>query len=251
MGTLLDKIARTGNATAPRMGFSMPSTDRRAAMILIAVLDTPDSAAASAAVSSGADAVLVTQSAAKKSKARLSEQLKLADATPCGAPPSAGDPTALDFTVLDLADPIAAIQSSGDLDRILRLPTDLSAATLRTLEALPVEAFALPAPGEPLTLDRMLPYYRVSASTRKPVLATVPPTASRETLIALRDAGISGILVEGSAKQIAALHELLLGLPVRKHRGEGSRHTVKLGLPPYQEPAPVADDDGDDEDDEE
>ena len=232
MGILLEKIARTGKAAAPRLGFGMAQSERRAAMLLIAVTTAAEPAAAAAAVASGADAILVKQAPAKPSKSRLADQLKLPAGTPCGAHANANgsDPSTCDFAVLELADSIA---------------------TLRTLEALPVDAFALAAPGEPLNIERLLPFYRVSAATRKPLLTWISSTANRDTLIALRDAGVSGVLVEATPKQLAALHEILLALPARKHRGEGSRPSVKLGLPPYNEPAPAADDDGDDDEDEE
>ncbi|MSQ26454.1 MAG: hypothetical protein EXR49_09395 [Dehalococcoidia bacterium] len=253
MGILLEKIARTGKAAAPRLGFGMPQSERRAAMLLIAVTAAAEPAAAAAAVASGADAILVKQAPAKPSRSRLADQLKLAAGTPCGAHANANgsDPSTCDFAILELADSIAILQSTDGLDRILRLPADISSATLRTLEALPADAYALAAPGEPLSIERLLPFYRVSAATRKPLLTWVSSTATRDTLIALRDAGVSGVLVEGTPKQLAALHQLLLDLPTRKPRGEGSRPSVKLGLPPYNEPAPAADDDGDDDEDDE
>jgi len=258
MGKLIEKLNRVGSTAGTRLGFGMGSDAKRPGMLLVARIDSQDEATAKAAVSGGAEAILVSQPSVKKAKTGLAKSLGIADTVVAGgyaAGAGSGEVARWDFAVVAPGDAVGVLADAADLDRVLQLPLEVADETLRALEALPVDSVAIEIPACALFLKDLVPIYRVVHATRKPVMAQVSIDADRPTLLALRDAGILGLITtvtKGSAKGLKALHQAILDLPPKKpRRGKGSA-TPALGLSGHAVGADehVHEDDGDYEDDE-
>ncbi|MEE9285745.1 MAG: hypothetical protein V3V35_08480 [Dehalococcoidia bacterium] len=236
MGKLIEKLDRVGKSGGHRLGFTPSSAADTPGLAIVVAVAAADSDTAQAAVAQGADAVLLIGSSPKASKRSPEKRLKLEKSAPCG-----GDAAALaanesgpwDFAVVDLADPLEPMVEKPDVDVVLRLPSDAPEATLRTLEALPVDAVAVAGPGGALTLDGLVPLCRVAQATSMPVLALVAPEIGRASLLALRDAGAAGVIVDiaaGRADAVTSLRKTILDLPPKKAKRVRARPTVPLGL---------------------
>jgi len=236
MGKLIQKLNRVGSTSAPRLGFGMGTDAKRSGMLLIATIESRDEATAKAAVSGGADAVLVSEPSAKKTKTSLAKSLGVADNVATGGYASTaadGEAAGWDFVVLLPGDPVGPLVDAESLDRVLRLPREVPDATLRALEALPVDSIVLEIPESALLLEDLISICRVTQATRKPVLALVPIDIDRSTLIPLRDAGVVGLIAtvtKSNVKGLKTLHQMILDLPAKKARGSKSLSAPALGL---------------------
>ena len=236
MGKLIEKLNRVGSTSAPRLGFGTGAAAKRPGMLLVATIETRDGATAKAAVSSGADAILVNQPDAKKTKTSLVKSLGIAETVAVGGYASAaadGEAARWDFAVVVPGDPVGPLIDAGDMDRVLRLPREVPDATLRALEALPIDSVALEVPGSALLMEDLVSICRAVQATRKPVMALVPIDVERSTVLALRDAGIVGLIAtvrKGDVKGLKALHQAILDLPPKKPRGGKGTATPALGL---------------------
>lgn len=257
MGKLIEKIERTQKSSGPRLGFAPPSAAKQTSMLVVAVIPSSNAALAAAATERGADCVLVKEVSARGSQS-LSQGLKLSSQTLIGVMLQGGrsERSAGDFVVVDRTAPAAVLTDGEDVDVVLSVGLDLSDAELRVLEALPIDAVILPGTEGPLTLENLIAYYRVTRSTNKPVLAHVSGTPESVAIRALRDAGISGFLVEvadvDAAAGVAALRRTIDQLPAKKPRKNRGRDAATIGMPSGmgfgRERAPEPDeDDGDDE----
>ncbi len=204
-------------------------------MVLIAVLPDASAEVAAAAVQNGADSLLVRKPGALKSKSTLAQTLGVADSIPCGAEvagAAGADGAGWDFAVLDMSDPIGGLMDADDLDTALRLEADPPDSFLRTLDGLPVDLAFLPEPPSSLTLQALLPYYRVSRATSKPVLASLAIMAT-QALPALRDAGIVGVLVTvesaAKAKALADVRKAIDEMTPKKSKANRRRPVAALG----------------------
>ncbi len=258
MGKLIEKLNRVGSTSGARLGFGMGSDAKKPGMLLVARIDTSDEATAKAATSGGADAVLVSKPSAKKTKTALAKSLGVADTVAVGgyaAVAGSGEVAGWDFAVVAPGDAVGVLADAADLDRVLQLPLEVADETLRALQALPVDSVAIEVPTSALQLKDLVPIYRVVHATRKPVMAQVSIDADRPTLLALRDAGIVGLITTvttGDAKGLKALYQTVLDLPPKKSRAGKGAASPALGLSAHAAGADddVHEDDGDYEDDE-
>ncbi|MCL0102050.1 hypothetical protein M1O29_03085, partial [Dehalococcoidia bacterium] len=151
-----------------------------------------------------------------------------------------------DFAVLTATDPIESLLKASDLDHALRLNTEIPEPVLQSLESLPVEAILLPEPKGDLTLETLMPYYRVAQSTSKPVLAELSQ-GNESAIMALRDAGIVGIIITADsvskAKNLNIAKQAISTLPPKRAKRRSQKPTASLGLTP----GPISR--GDDDDD--
>ena len=143
--------------------------------------------------------------------------------------------------------------TSRDAARILKLPATESPEDLRDIAALPVDAVLLTLPGNPAqwTLQNLAAVARVSGRVGKHVLLRVSGAPSPGALEALRDAGVTGLVVELSllgAGAIAELKTALLDLPKPGARRR-SRPSAILPGSVYAPRRPAPADDPDDDDD--
>lgn len=246
MGKLIDKIERGQQSSGPRLGFAPASASKGPSMLLVAVLPAGDAALAASAVEKGADAVLVKGG-----------DLPTGRTAAVGAVWSdRGGRVAGDFAVITDRDAsVAPLLEAEDFDVVLSLDFDMPDTELRTLEALPMNVFIVPDLGEPLTTKKLIALLRVTRATSKPVLTYCSAGAGKAALVALRDAGIAGFLIEvpktSAVGGLAQLRKTLDGLPQRKKNRNRSRETASLGMgynmgsSPERRPAKPDEDDDD------
>ena len=251
MGKLIDKLERLQRTEGPRLGFGTSTATREPCMALVALLPDMDAELAAAAVEGGADCLLVRKASGQDN---LAKALGVSESVPCGAEASGSegaDGAGWDFAVLGATDPVGSLLAADRLDRALRLDADAPESVLRTLESLPLEAILLPAPADNVTLETLMPYYRVSRSTSKPVLAGLA-SGAEGVLGALRDAGVVGVVVSvdsvAKAKGLAATKKALEALPPKRSKRRGTQTTASLGLTIASTASNSSDDDDDDDD---
>lgn len=236
MGKLIEKLNRIGRSGGPRLGFGQSGGAGAPQLAIIASLDAADRTLAKAVVANGADAVVVSGSGAKAPKGPAAKKLGLNDAVPCGGGGralEANPPTSWDFAVVTTDGPLEALVEATDVDLVLSLPSDAPDSMVRSLEALPIDAVAVPGPNHGLTLDALVPCCRIARATRKPVLAFVSVEIDRPSLLALRDAGAAGVIVDvakGQEDAVASLRKRILDLPPKAAKKQSARLAVSLGL---------------------
>ena len=230
MGKLIDTLNRTGQDSGPKLGFGARDADNTSSFTIVTQLAKLDNASAGAAVQNGAAAIGGPASARKKGTGVAAKALGLDARVACG---SAGLASGADFSIVNPTQPLGDSLSNQDTDLVLSIPADAPDETIRALEALPIDAIVLEAPTPPESIEDLVPYYRVARSTSKPILARAPLAATDAHLVALRDAGVSGLLVEVGGDQYDALRSLnarVQGLPAPKRRAKQSAGTASLGL---------------------
>ena len=243
MGKLIERLNKSGKSTAAPIGFGRTAPAAEPALGIVAALGSSDKGLAKKAVEQGALAVVLGSSdkgAAKDSGLEV----------PVGASLPANC-AAWDFVVAGPDDALDACIEANSIDVVLRLPEKPSDHLVRTLEALPVDAFIM-APPKSLTAEGLAQVYRVTRSTQKHVLAATPADVSKVLLTALRDAGVAGVLVNVSKDNIeglGALKKTIAALPPKKSRSRTSRGVATLPSVSVPEPVPQRDDDDDDDDD--
>ena len=249
MGKLIDTLNRSGQDSGPKLGFGARRLDKAPSFMIVAQLAKLDKISAAAAVKNGASAIMGPASARKKGTGDAAKALGLDDGVACG---SAGLASSADFSIVDPSQPLEDSLSNQDTDLVLSISPEASDEMIRALEALPIDAIVLEAPTPPESIEDLVPYYRVARSTSKPILARAPLDVTEAHLIALRDAGVSGLLVEVGANQYDALRSLngrIRDLPAPKRRTKQRTGTPSLGLS-SQGRLDDAHDDADDDDDE-
>lgn len=160
-----------------------------------------------------------------------------------------------DLIAFTLEGAAAALAGQDDLARLLSLRPDIEDGELRAIAALPVDAFILDlrSVGGPWTLRDLVRVGSISRRVDKYVLVEAAQPPGRADLEALRDTGVSGLVVDVSSLSqtaLAALKEDLMAMPrPRPRRRERLRATIPgSGFTPAAPPA--REDDGDDDGDE-
>jgi hypothetical protein len=227
MSKLTDRIRRATRVEAAPLGFAAAAARTRTPTQLLGVLVVADAAnAIAAARDAGADFYLVKGAAQPGGVPDVPEGVSVgvwpADFGTEGieAAKSAG----ADFVVIDLDHTPASVLLDDSVGHVLLAPGDLEDTLLRAVEALPIDAVLLSdGPGN-LTIRRQLELRRLHGLTQKPLLMVAPPTLSEQELLALRDIGVVGVVVDtkekGSAGQLSALRATIDNLPARRRRRE-------------------------------
>jgi hypothetical protein len=247
MSKLAERIRRAGRAEPAPIGFAAAAARTRAPSILCVVwLSANDANKAGDAFAKGADAVILEGADARKVK----DAVEKAENGILGVrpdPSGAGRKAAAelreagaDFVLLD-ASVAAEVLLEDKLGYVLTPPTDADDTTLRLLGDMPLDAMVVPAPELPLTLEKLLGLRRLAGLSRTPLLTEVAPDAEASVLESLREAGVVGVIVDGSGiGKLGGLKERIEGLPPRGRR----RETAEAMLPVQ---AAASHDDYDDE----
>ena len=143
--------------------------------------------------------------------------------------------------------------TSKDAARVLAVRSGMAPEELRDINPLPVDAVLVSLPGDPSgwTLEDLAGLARVSGHVGKHVLAEVSGALDGDTLEALRNAGVIGLVVSLSAgaEAINGLKESLLDMP-RPGSDSRSRSNAILPGSVYADRRPAqAEPDPDDDDD--
>ena len=236
MSKLSDAIQRAGRkATAP-FGFAAKAAPAASAtMLCIVRLDSNEANKAEEAAKKGAAAVIIdggdtgrVKDFAKKApdlilgvRPQKAEREQIAALREAGA----------DFVVLDIESGMADALLEEKIGFILLSRGEADDTRLRLLADLNLDALIPPPPDGSLTIERLLELRRLSALGRTPLLVEVSGDAEASRLQTLRESGVAGVILEGSALgKLGKLSETIAALPARgKKREERADATIPAG----------------------
>jgi hypothetical protein len=220
-GKLVDKLRQVARGPVAPMGFGRTVPTKQASMVLIVALDHNDPALVTAAVSAGADALVLSVPAASiagdgtgtldAEKAALQKVSEAAGEIPWGL--SIDGPGAprmdfaklrelgADFVIAPAAVAPASLLMATDLGHIISIERDFSPFLVRALNELPVDAVAIshldatPGPGGLSVLDVMR-YREVVDMLKQSVITNTQGQLKPEDVPAIREAGVRGLLLD-------------------------------------------------------
>ena len=144
--------------------------------------------------------------------------------------------TGCDFVVLDLDG--AIVDAGEDMARLLRIDGGLSDAQLRALGGLDVSAIIADAGlGESMTFRDLLAVQRLVDFSGKLLLLSFPKIYSKAEMQALSDSGITGVVIDASKIDTAALRSMVDSLEPKK-RGKEKAAAIVTCPPPSAAPSP-------------
>ena len=262
MGDLLDKFERASKGTVQPLGFGgAAKREKVAPMLLLGAIDAGDDAQAKLAIDAGVDGVIVAKRGATK-KADVNKSIKAAKNLTVGVwvdQAAEKDPAGTDFQVFSSeSTPIGSLGGENRTN-VMQVVPELEDGLLKTIEHLPVDVFLVSlADAEELTVSQLMRLARVRGVTSRWLLAHLAKLPTQVELEQLREAGVSGIVVDlanqdanGLKECMAALVELPHDVPERnKHRNVATLPSAGLrAAAPARRTEPEPDDDDDWEDD--
>ncbi|HZU76159.1 MAG TPA: hypothetical protein VFA70_05305 [Dehalococcoidia bacterium] len=225
MTKLADAIRRTTRAEAPRIGFTPAPVKRQPTMLLVALVATPNEAAA------GADALLAQSDAPLTSTNGAAEQPLRGLMLKGDGDVAAAREQGYDFVVFDGDEAPASVLLEEKAGLVMQVPSDLTDTLLQTLQWLPLDALMVRWEGT-LTVRRQLELQRLSGFSRKPLFLFLDADRSAAELEALREAGVIGVVVDltrsGGAERLAGLRTTIDGLRPRPKRGRDESPIVSI-----------------------
>ena len=123
-----------------------------------------------------------------------------------------------DYIVLESMDTEAAVLNEEDLGTVITLGGDLGEEAIRSICELPVDAvlFSPAQRAQPMTIGHLASIQRVRGLTDKPLLVEAPLGLGEPDLKALRNLGISALIVDvPPATKITKVKASIEGLPPR------------------------------------
>ncbi len=231
----LDRLDEIREAPLPQLGFGTRRPPKLPGLALvISAAGGKDQAASAGELSP--DAVIVSGSAA----AQAGEIGEAASGTNWGvivdsltsADAASWREAGADILVFSLSGTALNAVTSKDAARVLTVDSSITPEELRDINPLPVDAVLTSLPGDPAgwTLQELSSLARVSGRVGKHLLVEISAAPDGETLEALRNAGVVGLVVNLSvgADAINALKESLLDMP---RPGSDSRNRSNAILP--------------------
>jgi hypothetical protein len=262
MGQLLGKFERASKGTVQPLGFGAAAKREKVApVLLMGIAAAGDDAAAKLAADAGIDALIVTGAKGVK-KADLDKSVKAAKDLTVGISQDEAtekDAAGSDFQLFSSLDtPIGAL-GGEERTNVMQVEPDIEDSLLRTLEYLPVDVFLVSlADADKLTVQQLMRLARIRGAMSRWLLVHLSTLPTKEELEQLREAGISGVVVDLAGRSaddlkgcLATLLELPHEIPERNKR-KGVATLPSAGLnqaAPARRPEPEPDDDDDWEDD--
>lgn len=221
MSTLLDRIRATGRRRDTPLGFAAGGDRGAPQPQLLLIVEVADAAAATIAIESGADALLLSDErvpvadvVAVAGEAPVGIRLAGATAEQAAAAASGG----ADFIVFDDETTEAAALLVEDLGFVLALSstTDEEADReyLGSLQPLGLDAVLVGARDEQMTVRQQVATRRLVELVRKPLIITVTAPVGVTALEVWRGAGAVAVLSSGlDAAALAALADAVKAVP--------------------------------------
>ena len=251
----LERLDEIREGAAPRLGFGTTRPPKLPGLALIVSADGGKDGAASAG-GLAPDAVIVSGTGVEQASeiggaasgvnwGIRADGLSAADAT-------AWREAGADVLVFSLPGTALGAVTSKDAARILVVDSGASPEELRDINPLPVDAVLVSLPGDPdgWTLQDLAALARVSGRVGKNLLAEVSGAPDGDTLEALRNAGVIGLVIGLSAGEeaINGLKDSLLNM-TRPGSDSRSRSSAILPGSVYADrrPAPAEPDPDDDD----
>lgn len=251
----LERIEEIREGAPPRLGFGTTRPPKLPGMALVITADGgKDGAVAAGGLEP--DAVIVSGAAATQAgdigEAAASVNWGVRSDGLTAADAEAWREAGADLLVFSLAGTALAAVTSKDAARVLEVDPSSSPEELRDINPLPVDAVLVSLPGDPAgwTLQDMAGLAKVSGRVGKHLLAEVSGAPDGDTLEALRNSGVAGLVISLSAGEdaIRGLKESLLDMP-RPGSDSRSRSAAILPGSVYADRRPAqAEPDPDDDD---
>jgi hypothetical protein len=227
MSKLAERIRKATRPEAAPIGFGAAAGRKSAPPLLLLAREGTDRAGkAGEAARQGAD-LLVFQGDISRLKAKSKE---LSEVVAGVRLPAMDDTTVanlkelgIDFAVFDAQASAADALLDNDFGFVLALENEVSDVTLRVIDSLGMDALLAPPLNGPLTVQHQMNLKRLSILSRTPLLLEIEPSLSGAQLRALHEAGVVGVIVDGSQGQrLAELRQAIDRLPTsrRSRRGE-------------------------------
>lgn len=250
----LERLDEIREGAPPQLGFGPRRGERTPGLALIVSTEGKDGTATAAGLSP--DAVIVSGTAAVDAgeigEAAGSVRWGARAASLSTESAAAWREAGADPIVFSLSDTALGAVSSRDAARVLAIDAGLTPEELRDINPLPVDAVLVSLPGNPAqwTLQDLAGIARVSGRVGKHLLAEISGAPDADTLEALRNAGVVGLVVGLSLGEeaISGLKDALLNMP-RPGADRRSRSSAILPGSVYaaRRPAPAEDDPDDDD----
>ena len=252
----LDRLEEIREGATPRLGFGTTRPPKLPGLGLIITADGGKNGA-SAAGGLAPDAVVISGStvvqAGEIAEAAASVKWGVRADGLTSADAASWREAGADLLVFSLSGTALGAVTSKDAARVLAVNSDSSPEELRDINPLPVDAVLVSLPGDPAgwTLQDLAGLARVSGRVGKYLLAEISGAPDGDTLEALRNAGVAGLVMDLSAGEdtIKGLKESLLEMPRPGSDGRSRSNAILPGSvyadrrPAQADPEPDDDDD--------
>ena len=129
-----------------------------------------------------------------------------------------------DFVVFDAEDTAAEVLNEDELGKLVAVGPDLSEDQARAIQDLAIDGVLFSQQKEilPLTVAKLMDVQQVLALVNKPFVMEAPSNLESPELESLRNAGITGLVVElSSVKAISEMRQAIAALPGQRSEGTG------------------------------
>jgi hypothetical protein len=259
MSKFLDLLERIRDGESAPLGFASARAQKLPGIALVGLVSKSHAKGIKLAGDASVDALFVSGAAGPEGLKKLAESVKI----PWGARVSSlaeADARAYqdhgsDLLVFDLEGTAAAALASDNIARILCVETGIEEPELRTIASLPVDAFFISMTGVsgPWTLRDLATLGFISRRVDKYILLEVAQPPGNRDLEALRDVGVSALVMDvgtAGSEGLNALPTALLEMPRPSSRSRRRSRAILPGsafaIPQQSEPEPDGDDDDDD-----
>lgn len=257
MGDLLKKFERASKGTVQPLGFGgAAKRETVAPMLLLGAADAGDDAQAKLAVEADVDAVIVSGRGSAK-KADIDKSIKAAKGLTVGVwvdEAAEEAPAGADFQVFTSQDTPIGSLGGENRTNVMQVAPELEDGLLKTIEHLPVDVFLVSlADAEKLTVSQLMRIGRIRGATSRWLITHLAALPTQPELEQLREAGVSGIVVDLANQDAAGLKackEALQALPHdiperNKRRNVATLPSAGLNSGPARQQEPEPDDDDD------
>lgn len=256
MSKFLDVLERIRDGESAPLGFAAARGQKLPGIALVGLVSESHSNGIELARDAAVDALIVSGAAGPEGIKKLTGSVKF----PWGAQVSSlGEEEAQayqdqgsDLLVFNLEGTAASALASDNIARILCVETGIEESELRTIASLPVDAFLISMTGVsgPWTLRDLATLGFISRRVDKYILVEVSRPPGKKDLEALRDVGVSALVMDvgsAGAGELSALRAALLEMPRATSRSRRRSRAILPGsafaAPPPSEPEPDDDDD--------
>ena len=259
MSKFLDVLERIRDGESAPLGFAAARAQKLPGIALVGLVSKGHAKGIKLAADVSVDALFVSGAAGPDGLKKLTGSVKI----PWGARVSslaeeeaqAYQDNGSDLLVFNLDGTAASAVASDNIARILCVDTGIEESELRTIASLPVDAFfiSMTSVSGPWTLRDLATLGFISRRVDKYILLEVSQPPGKRDLEALRDVGVSALVMDVSsagAEGLSALRTALLEMPRPTSRSRRRNRAILPGsafsLQQPSEPEPD-DDDGDDD----
>ena len=257
MSKFLDVLERIRDGVSAPLGFGATRAEKLPGIALVGLVSGSHAKGIKVAADAAADAVIVAGAkdagALKKMTASLKSPWGAQVSSLSEAEAQAYQENGSDMLVFNLEGTAASALASENIARVLCIQPGIEEAEFRAIASLPVDAYlvSMKDVSGPWTLRDLATLGSFSRRVDKYILLEVSESPGPKDLEALRDMGVSGLVVDvaaAGAEGLGALKTALLDMPRATSRNR-TRSRAILPSSAFFPPEQPLQDDGDDDDD--